>query len=202
DGNAHAATGSAKGVKLEDLSSLLNLGTSFTGAPGGSAHWTFAGNTDYKSASGDVAITISQADASITVNGYTGVYDGNAHAATGSAKGVKLEDLSSLLNLGTSFTGAPGGSARWTFAGNTDYKSASGDVAITISQADASITVNGYTGVYDGNAHAATSSAKGAKLEDLSSLLKLGTSFTGAPGGSAPRTFAGNTDYKSASGSV
>src|SRR5207302_340184 len=149
DGNAQGPAGSAKGVKLEDLSSLLNLGTSFTGAPGGSAHWTFAGNTDYKSASGDVAITISQADASITVNGYTGVYDGNAHAATGSAKGVKLEDLSSLLNLGTSFTGAPGGSAHWTFAGNTDYKSASGDVAITISQADASIMVNGYTGVYD-----------------------------------------------------
>src|SRR5439155_860101 len=202
DGNAHGATGSAKGVKLEDLSSLLNLGTSFTGVPGGSAHWTFAGNTDYKSASGDVAITISQADASITVNGYTGVYDGNAHAATRSAKGVKLEDLSSLLNLGTSFTGVPGGSAHWTFAGNTDYKSASGDVAITISQADASITVNGYTGVYDGNAHAATGSAKGVKLEDLSSLLNLGTSFTGVPGGSAHWTFAGNTDYKSASGDV
>src|SRR5207245_3184999 len=155
----HAATGSAKGVKLEDLSSLLHLGASFTDVPGGTAHWTFDGNTNYKSASGDATITITQADAKITVNGYSNVYDGNAHGATGSAKGVKLEDLSSLLHLGASFTDVPGGSAHWTFAGNTNYKSASGDVAITISQADATITVNGYSNVYDGNAHGATGSA-------------------------------------------
>src|SRR5207249_7441220 len=132
-----------------------------TGAPGGSAHWTFAGNTDYKSASGDVAITISQADASIIVTGYKGGYDGNAHAATGSAKGVKLEDLSSLLNLGTSFTGAPGGSAHWTFAGNTDYKSASGDVRIAESPSELRIRVDGVRGLYHGKANAATGSAKG-----------------------------------------
>src|SRR5207245_1768496 len=162
-GNAHGTTGSAKAVKLEDLSSLLHLGTSFTDVPGGTAHWTFDGNTNYKTASGDVAITISQADATITVNGYSNVYDGDAHAATGSAKGVKLEDLSSLLHLGASFTDVPGGSAHWTFAGNTNYKSASGDATITITQADATITVNGFSGVYDGNAHAATGSAQGGE---------------------------------------
>jgi len=37
--------------------------------PGGAAHWTFAGNIDYYSASGDAAIVITQANASITVNG-------------------------------------------------------------------------------------------------------------------------------------
>src|SRR5207249_3983070 len=164
DGDAHGATGSASGVKGENLGSLLHLGSSFTDVPGGTAHWTFDGNTNYKSASGTATITISQADANITVNGFSGVYDGDAHGATGSASGVKGENLGSLLHLGSSFTSVPGGTAHWTFDGNTNYKSASGDVAITISQADASLTVNGYSNVYDGNAHGATGSAKGVKL--------------------------------------
>src|SRR5439155_404195 len=150
DGNAHGATGSAKGVKLEDLSSLLHLGASFTDVPGGTAHWTFDGNTNYKTASGDATITITQADATITVNGYSNVYDGNAHGATGSAKGVKLEDLSSLLHLGTSFTDVPGGTAHWTFDGNTNYKSEIGRASSSIRQADANITVNVFSSVYDG----------------------------------------------------
>ncbi len=202
DGNAHGATGTATGVKGEDLSSLLNLGATFIDVPGGTASWSFAGNTDYKPASGSVAITISQADATINVSGYSGVYDGNAHGATGSATGVKGEDLSSLLNLGASFTDVPGGTANWSFAGNTDYKPVSGSVAITISQADASISVHGYSSVYDGNAHSATGSATGVKGEDLSSLLNLGASFTDVPGGTANWSFAGNTDYKPANGSV
>ncbi len=202
DGNPHGATGTAKGVESSpaDLNSLLTLGATFTDVPGGTAHWTFAGNTNYKSASGDVPITITQADASITVNGYTGIYDGNPHGATGSATGVKGESLTGLLNLGSSFTDVPGGTAHWTFAGNTNYKSASGDVPITITQADASITVNGYTGIYDGNPHGATGSATGVKGESLTGLLSLGSSFTDVPGGTAHWTFAGNTNYKSASG--
>src|SRR5205807_1803513 len=196
DGNAHAATGSAKGVKLEDLSSLLNLGTSFTGAPGGSAHWTFAGNTDYKSASGDVAITISQADASITVNGYTGVYDGNAHAATGSAKGVKLEDLSSLLNLGTSFTDVPGGTAHWTFDGNTNYKPASASVSITINRATLTVTADNQAVTLHGAVPTLTFKITGFKNGESASVLTTqptctttGTSSSGV--GNYPITCSG-----------
>ena len=78
-------------------------------------------------------VTINKAAAIVTVTGYAGVFDGNAHGATGSAKGVLNENLSSLLNLGNSFTGVPGGSAHWVFAGNTNYNTQSGDVAITIN---------------------------------------------------------------------
>jgi len=200
DGHPHGATGSAHGINGEDLTSLLDLGASFTNVPGGTAHWTFAGNANYAPASGDAAITITQATASITVNGYSGVYDGNAHGATGSAHGVNNEDLSNLLNLGASFTDVPGGTAHWTFAGNTNYAPASGDASITITQATASITVNGYSGVYDGNAHGATGSAAGVNGENLSALLNLGASFTNVPGGTAHWTFAGNTNYAPASG--
>src|SRR3989475_764292 len=202
DGGARGATVAAKGVKLEDLSSLLHLGSSFTNVPGGTAHWTFDGDINYKPASSDVSITISQADAVINVSGFTGIYDGGARGATVAAKGVKLEDLSSLVHLGSSFTNVPGGTAHWTFDGDINYKPASSDVSITISQADAVINVSGFTGIYDGNAHGATGSAKGVKLEDLSSLLHLGSSFTNVPGGTAHWTFDGNTNYKPASSDV
>jgi hypothetical protein len=202
DGDAHGATGTAKGVKGEDLGSLLNLGASFMNVPGGAANWTFAGDTNYKSNGGTAAIVITQADASIAVNGYTGVYDGNAHGATGSATGVKGESLSSLLHLGASFTNVPGGTADWTFDGNTNYRVANGTEAIVITQADASITVNGYTGVYDGDARGASGTATGVKGESLVTLLHLGASFTNVPGGTADWTFDGNTNYKAANGTV
>ena len=207
DGNPHGATGTAKGVESTpaDLTSLLSFGATFTNVPGGTAHWTFAGNTNYKSTGSDVSITISKADAVISVSGFAGKYDGNTHGASGTATGVKGEDLSSLFNLGSTFTSVPGGTAHWTFNAtyaNGNYNSASGDAAITINKADATIVVNGFSGKYDGNAHGATGSATGVKGEDLSSLLNLGASFTDVPGGTAHWTFAGNTNYKSTSSDV
>ncbi|MDQ6800107.1 MAG: Ig-like domain repeat protein, partial [Acidobacteriota bacterium] len=202
DGHAHAVTGTAAGVNGEDLTTLLNLGATFTDAPGGSAHWTFAGNTNYASTAGDAAINIAQAAATIHVNGFTGIYDGHAHGATGTAAGVNGEDLTTLLNLGASFTDAPGGAAHWTFTGNPNYTSTAGDAAINIAQAAATIHVNGFTGVYDGHAHGATGTAAGVNGEDLTTLLNLGASFTDAPGGTAHWTFAGNTNYASVSGNL
>src|SRR5205823_2948448 len=128
-----------------------NLGPNFTNVPGGTAHWTFAGNTNYVPKTGDAAITITQATATIDVQGFTGVYDGHAHGASGSAKGVSGEDLSGLINFGASFTDVPGGTAHWTFAGNTNYAPSAGDALIHIAQAAAAVAVNGYTGVYDGH---------------------------------------------------
>ena len=125
DGNAHGATGTATGVNGEDLTGLLNLGQSFTDAPGGTANWTFAGNASYNAAEGTAAITIDRADAVIAVAGYAGTYDGAAHGATGTATGVNGENLSGLLNLGASFTDVPGGTANWTFGG-TNYNAGVG----------------------------------------------------------------------------
>jgi hypothetical protein len=139
DGNAHGATGTATGVNGEDLTGLLNLGESFTDAPGGTANWTFAGNAGYNAAEGTAVITINRADAVIAVAGYAGTYDGAAHGATGTATGVNGEHLSGLLNLGPSFTDAPGGTANWTFGG-TNYNAASGAAAITIDKATPILT--------------------------------------------------------------
>src|SRR5207253_4577910 len=192
----------ATGVKGEDLTRLLHLGNNFTNVPGGTANWTVDGNTNDKAPAGTAAIVINQANATLKVDGYTGTYDGNPHGATGTATGVKGEDLSSLLHLGSSFTNVPGGTANWTFDGNTNYKAAAGTAAIVINQADATRRVDGYTGTYDGNPHGATGTATGVKGEDLSSLLHLGSSFTNVPGGTANWTFDGNTNYKAAAGTA
>src|SRR5262249_61581775 len=89
-----------------------DLGAGFSSAPGGTAHWVF---TD---AAGDVAIAIAKADALVSVSGYSGTYDGQAHGATGSAVGVNGESLLAP-DLGQSFTNAPCGTAHWVFTAAT-----------------------------------------------------------------------------------
>jgi hypothetical protein len=82
-----------------------------------------------------VAIEINKADATFNVVGFKGVYDGNAHGASGTATGVGGANLSSL-SLGVPFTNVPGGTANWTFTDVTgNYNNKSGSVAITITTA-------------------------------------------------------------------
>jgi hypothetical protein len=202
DGQVHGATGSASGVTGENLGGLLSLGSSFTDVPGGTAAWQFSGNINYQSASGSVHVAITKADATIQVDGFTGVYDGKTHYATGTAVGVNKESLSGLLNLGAGFCDVPGGTAYWTFAGTTNYNTASGHVGIVIAKVNATISVIGYSGVYDGNAHGATGTATGVNGENLTALLSRGATFTNVPGGNAEWTFAGTTNYNSASGTI
>jgi hypothetical protein len=202
NGAPHGASGSCVGANGDPTAagSTLDLGPKFTNAPGGTAHWTFTGGSNYHNTQGDVAITISKATATVAVEGYAGVYDGASHGATGTAEGVLNEPLAGL-NLGTSFSNVPGGTAHWVFADVTgNYHNAEGDVAITISKATATVAVEGYSGVFDGAAHGATGTAKGVLLEPLAGL-DLGTSFSDVPGGTAHWTFT-NLNYESQLGDV
>src|SRR5206468_3418870 len=157
---------SAKGVENETLAGLDLSGTTHTNAGTYTDTWTFTDVTgNYNNASGSVSDKIYKANATIVVNGYTGVYDGNAHGATGSAKGVKgvkSETLAGLDLSGTTHTNAGTYVDTWTFTDVTgNYNNASSSVTDKIYKATATISVNGYTGVYDGNAHGATGSATG-----------------------------------------
>src|SRR5262249_8747976 len=142
DGHAHGASGTQSGVGGESAGTL-DLGAGFTNVPGGTAHWTFTGNGNYEDQSGDVAIVITKAAATVVVTGYAGVYDGHAHGASGTQSGVGGESAGTL-DLGAGFTNVPGGTAHWTFTGNGNYEDQSGHVAIVITKADAAITVSGY----------------------------------------------------------
>src|SRR5919201_2082541 len=161
DGAAHGASGTATGIGGVNLSASLNLGATFINVPGGTAHWIFTGGTNYNDASGDVAIVINKADATINVVGFTGVYDGAAHGASGTATGIGGVNLSALLNLGATFINVPGGTSHWIFTGGTNYNHASGDVAIVINNAETTINPVGSTGVSDGAPHRASGTATG-----------------------------------------
>jgi len=78
-------------------------------------------------------LTIAKADPLISVYGWTGVYTGTSHGATGTARGVRGEDLSERLVLGARFVNVPGGRAYWSYLGGRNYNSASGSVDIIIT---------------------------------------------------------------------
>ncbi len=75
-------------------------------------NWTFTDVTgNYNDDAGSVDITISKADPVCTITGYTGVYDGSAHGATGTCAGVDGTTVLAGLDLGSSYTDVPGGTA-------------------------------------------------------------------------------------------
>jgi hypothetical protein len=205
--SAHTATGTATGVGGGDLSGLLNLsGTTHTnaGTYNGDS-WTFAGNSNYNSTTGTVNDQINQAIAIVSVTPYSVTYDTTAHTATGTATGVGGADLSAGLNLsGTTHTPAGDYPAdAWSFS-DANYASQSGTVHDAIAKADATIGVTGYHDTFDGSAHTAAGTATGVGGADLSSLLNLsGTTHTNAGTYNGDSwTFAGNTNYNPASGTV
>ena len=156
-GGAHRASGTATGAKGVNLTSLLRFTDSHTNVPGGTAHWTFSGNNNYNSASGGVPVVIGKANASISVAGYKGAYDGRPHGATLTyARGAGGENLSSLMTIeAQTYTNLIVVPASWSFKGNGNHNIASGSVSIDISKANAKIHVPDWTFEYDGYSHGA-----------------------------------------------
>ena len=187
--------GGLNSSRIGDLHEQREAGTA-------TASYEFAGDTNHTWSSDTTTFVINKANAVVTVQGYTGVYDGLAHGATGSAIGVKGESLAGL-SLGNSFTNVPGGSAHWTFTDQTgNYKDKSGDAAIVITKAEPTVTVNGYSGVYNAEPHSAYGHVKGVLGEALAGL-NLGASFTNVPGGTAHWTFTDQSgNYNDKGGNV
>jgi hypothetical protein len=138
DALAHAATGAVTGIGGAPLGTPAFSYNGNAAVPLDAGRYSvvgsFAGDSNYTPATGEAAITIRQATATIVVAGYSGMYDGAAHGATGSAAGVIGENLTSLLTLGGTFTSVPGGTAQWTFAGNGNYAPASGTAIVQIAK--------------------------------------------------------------------
>jgi len=143
DGDPHTATGTATGVKGETLAGLNLGGTTHTNAGTYNGDgWTFTDITgNYYNASGAVNDAIAKANALITVTPYNVTFDNQFHTATGSAKGVKNEDLSGLELTGTKHkdAGTYNGDA-WSFTDVTgNYNNNSGTVNDSIGKASLTI---------------------------------------------------------------
>jgi len=88
-----------------NLTTLLHLGAGFTSVPGGTAHWTFDGNTNYNAAAGDAVITINKATLTITPNGgKSKIFGATFSAFTGVITGLKGTNA---VTATYSSTGAP-----------------------------------------------------------------------------------------------
>jgi hypothetical protein len=145
DATPHGASGFCEGIGGEDAGTL-DLGASYTDVPGGTAHWAFTGNGNYNDRAGDVSITLIKAVASCSISGYSGVYDATPHGASGFCEGIGGE-IAGTLDPGASYTDVPGGTAHWTFTGNSNYNNQSGDVLITITKVQITVTADNKTKV-------------------------------------------------------
>jgi len=130
NGHEWGAQGSATSVAGQDLSGLLNLGEKFTDAPGGTAHWKFAGDANHKGQEGSVAIVINKAPQTISVTTpapANALYNTSFTVAAvggGSANPVTFSAGGSCSATGATFTMTSGyGQCTVTFnqAGNGNY---------------------------------------------------------------------------------
>ncbi len=203
-GGAHRASGTATGVKGENLSSRLSFTDSYTNVPGGYAHWTFSGNNNYNSASGSVPIVIRKANASISVAGYNRAYDGRSHGATLTyARGAGGENLSSLMTIGAANLHQ---CAWWPRAlelqRERELQQCQRQRLHRYQQGERHDPRLRLERRVRRLLHGAEGSATGALGESLSGLLNLGASFRDVGSHTASWTFAGNSNYNSDSGSV
>jgi hypothetical protein len=132
---------------------------------------------------------------------YNGTF--NVAATSDSGLGVVITTTGSCSGSGTGsatikMTSSTGTCVvHYNQPGNDDYNAADEVTnSVSATPADAGCTIYGYTGTFNGAPHGASGSCTG------SGTLKLGASFTDAPGGTAHWTFTGNPGYASTSGDV
>jgi len=166
------------------------------------AQASWAGDTNHTGNSGSGGFTINKADAACTVSGYSGVYDGAAHGASGSCTGVGSVVLGGL-DLGASFTDVPGGTAHWTFSGGTNYNDQSDDASIALSQASSTTTVTCPTSVvYNGSAQTpCTATATGAGGLSVSVSITH-TNNVNVGTANANATYTGDVNHSGSNGSA
>ena len=175
DTNEHGITGSATGAEGVDLSASLNLGSKFKNVPGGLAHWTFTGGTNYNSKSGDISITINAIHLTVNATGISKIHDGNATATVvlGSNNIISGEDVTLSYGSATYNSALPeddgsnvgadkpitviGITMGGTAIGNYILNNTTTNTAANISPEASTITLDGETSVpYDGKAHELT----------------------------------------------
>ena len=200
--------GQAVGTDATDANGVAELsGVSLSGINAGTYNnavsANFVGDSAYDGSSGSGNLSVAKANPTIDVKGYTGVYDGDAHGASGTATGVNGEDLSGLLDLGDKFIDVPGGTAHWSFDGGTNYNDANGTARIDISKAPSTTTVTCTSGpfTYNGQSHTpCTVSVTGAgglnqsPTPDYSDNVNAGTAM-------ASYTYAGDANHEGSSDS-
>ncbi len=232
-----ATTASLENVtpSLTYYSGTSVTGTALSGAPTMTGTYTvlasFAGTSDYTSATKSITFTIGLVTPTVLVTDNYGTFNGAAFTASDSvAGGASLENVTPRVSYysgtsasGTALSGAPTTAGTYTvlasFAGSTDYTSASASTTFSITPATPTVTVTDNSAAFNGAAFAGSANVEGvappaaASLENVTPSLTYysgtsasGTALSGAPTAIGTYTvlasFAGSADYTTASAST
>jgi hypothetical protein len=211
-GLPYAATGTVIGVNGANLGPprfayYLASDTTFSnpllGAPADAGTYVvvgcFGGNTNYNAAqSAPVTFTIAKATPTVSVTDAGGSYTGSPFLASGSVMGVNSANigtpaftyyLASDTTFSNSLAGAPANAGNYivvaSYAGITDYNSASTDVSFTITRAQASVNLSSLNCTYDGT-------AKSAMVQTTPANLSVSITYSQSGNPVAAPTNAGN----------
>ncbi|MDQ3710772.1 MAG: Ig-like domain repeat protein [Acidobacteriota bacterium] len=213
DGQSHGSTGTVTGVGNEDLGAPSITYNGLNNAPSDAGTYnvvgSFAGNSNYESASRTNTITINKAVPTVSVTGGTFTYDGQSHSASGTVTGIGGADLGAVTITYNGSSDAPVNAGSYnvlgSFAGSNNYEATTGSNTITINKATPVITVTGGTFTYDGQPHGSTGTVTGIPGESLGSptITYNGSSSVPVNAGTynVVGSFAGNNNYESATGS-
>src|SRR5947199_406274 len=155
---------------------------SFAGDPVYAGAYTVSATINdpsYAGTTGNQTFTINKASATIVITPYIVTYDTAPHSASGTATGVKGENLSGGLVITSAHTNAGTYADSWTYDGGTNYVSTSGAFSDVINKAGSSVSITGGTYVYDGQAHPATASAS-TQVATLTNPTAVSISYSGS----------------------
>ncbi|PYV17386.1 MAG: hypothetical protein DMG21_08510, partial [Acidobacteria bacterium] len=166
-----------------------------------------AGNGNYNAApEKSAAATATKLDATVTVTPYSVSYDGSAHTATGTAKGVLNENLSGLDLSATTHTDAGTTTDTWTFTDSTgNYNNSSNTVSDTISKASSTVAVTCTAGApftFTGSAETPCTASYSGAGGLTGSLTPTYTNNTSAGTATASASYAGDANHTSSSNSA
>lgn len=173
-------------------------------------------NAQLKSTAIATVTTNDLAIPTVTVNGGSFTFDGQAHPATGTVTGTDNENLGIPTltytdgnNVSTSNPPVNAGTYTVTasFAGNSTYSAASNTATIVIARAAPTVNVTGGNFGFDSNAHAATGSVIGVGGVNLGAPTFTYTANSVTTSNppvnvgtyTVTASFAGNTNYLPAS---
>ena len=141
----------------------------------------------------------------VVATGGTVTYDGQPHAATGSATGLNNLDLGPLTFTYNNSTTVPVDAGTYavigSFAGNAQYNSGSATATLTITAATPTVSMSNSTVTYDGQPHALTAAVTGVGGAAIASPAPSVTynGVLGAPTNAGTyavhAAFAGSQDY-------
>ncbi len=144
-----------------------------------------AGNSSWQYASNTASIAIAQKALTVTAENKSKTYDGSEFSGFTSAidfNGLVNGDAQGVVSGSVTYTGAATTAVNAgshtitpvvTGLSATNYSFTPVNGTLTIRKANAVISVQGYTGIFDGSAYGATGTATGVNGVDLSGLLAL-----------------------------